>query len=367
MTSSTTRSTCVSANRRSASSPSRAWTTVYPSRSSGYVSRVWIDSSSSTRRIVEECWASERSRGLAVAGAPTIARRWKRLGPGRAVAGCVAALLNAPLTHGSCGWDSSSSSPRFSHFCSPSRQRERFRDRRSTRSSTARRPPRSPRRSRSSTRPASPGSEGAAERRAGIARRSRRSASRPRRTSGSEELAGPRPRRAPQRRHRRARTLGGGDRPRCSSRQRRSRRSRSARTRPEPPRSSSSLADSRRRSSGRTHCRSDTLVLVSTDAGAFGGAGAARFATSSPLARRRDRRRRPRRPRRRSPATGDRRRHARLPRAHARPDRCRTGHRGGRRQPSLPSRPDAARRPRRAVRARRAGPLPRRRSCRRSR
>ena len=42
--------------------------------------------------------------------------------------------------------------------------------------------------------------------------------------------------------------------------------------------------DSRRRSSGPTLLPQHTLVLVSTDAGAFGGAGAARFATSSPLA-----------------------------------------------------------------------------------
>jgi len=38
-------------------------------------------------------WASERSRRLAVAGAPTIARRWMRPAPGRAVAGRATALL----------------------------------------------------------------------------------------------------------------------------------------------------------------------------------------------------------------------------------------------------------------------------------
>ena len=53
MTSRTTRSTFSSPKRRSASSPSRAWTTRYPSRSSGNVRSVWIESSSSTRRIVE--------------------------------------------------------------------------------------------------------------------------------------------------------------------------------------------------------------------------------------------------------------------------------------------------------------------------
>jgi len=52
ITSSTTRSTDVSENRCSASSPSRADTTRYPSRSSGYVSSFWIDSSSSTSRMV---------------------------------------------------------------------------------------------------------------------------------------------------------------------------------------------------------------------------------------------------------------------------------------------------------------------------
>src|SRR3990170_2633762 len=65
ITSRTTRSTASSPNRRRASSPSRACTTRYPSRSSGNVSSVWIESSSSTRRIVEELGigAFARARG----------------------------------------------------------------------------------------------------------------------------------------------------------------------------------------------------------------------------------------------------------------------------------------------------------------
>ena len=41
-------------------------------------------------------WASERSRGPAAAGPPTIARRWKLLGPGGAVAGCIVTPPTAP-------------------------------------------------------------------------------------------------------------------------------------------------------------------------------------------------------------------------------------------------------------------------------
>ena len=143
--------------------------------------------------------------GPRLAGAPTIARRWKRLGPGRAVAGCVAALLNALLTHGSCAWASSSSCPRFSRSCSPSRQRERFRGRRSTRSST--RSPRRRSREHALDRVPVPRSRAPRvppEQRAGIARPSPRSASRPRRTSGRGPR-GPRLGRASQHRHHRAR------------------------------------------------------------------------------------------------------------------------------------------------------------------
>ena len=64
ITSSTTRSTCCSANRSSASSPLRAWITRYPSRSSGKVSSFWIDSSSSTSMIVASVatpWILERA------------------------------------------------------------------------------------------------------------------------------------------------------------------------------------------------------------------------------------------------------------------------------------------------------------------
>ena len=99
-------------------------------------------------------------------------------------------------------------------------------------------------------------------------------------------LAGSRLGRAPQRRHRRARALRRDDRPCCSSRQRRSRRSRLGRQRGRHGRSSSSSrAGSRRRNVGPDPRPQHTLVLVSTDAGAFGGAGAARFADDSPLAR----------------------------------------------------------------------------------
>src|SRR5215210_882108 len=54
ITSRTTRSTRSAAKRASASSPSRAWTTRKPSRSSGYARSFWTASSSSTSRIVEE-------------------------------------------------------------------------------------------------------------------------------------------------------------------------------------------------------------------------------------------------------------------------------------------------------------------------
>src|SRR5947208_1756880 len=58
----TTRSTCSDWKSLSASSPSRACRTRKPSRSRGYARSFWIESSSSTRRMVEESGMSARRR-----------------------------------------------------------------------------------------------------------------------------------------------------------------------------------------------------------------------------------------------------------------------------------------------------------------
>ena len=230
--------------------------------------------------------------GPRLAGAPTIARRWKRLGPGRAVAGCVAALLNALLTHASCGWDSSSSSPAllallFSISTTgtlPRSPLEPLFDGESA--AVARR-----RRSRRSIPSRVPGSEGAAGAARWYARdRSRRSGSTTEEDVWTEDLAGPRRRRAPERRDRRAR-----DAPR-----RRSSSlliattpapiSRSATTRPGPAALIELARGFAPQELGPDPLPQRTLVLVSTDAGAYGGAGAARFARDvTARARRRSR------------------------------------------------------------------------------
>ena len=74
--SSTTRSTGSEANFASASSPSRAASTRKPSRSSGYERTFWTESSSSTRRMVDDSGteASPPDVGAAHRPSPTIAR-----------------------------------------------------------------------------------------------------------------------------------------------------------------------------------------------------------------------------------------------------------------------------------------------------
>ena len=221
-----------------------------------------------------------------------------------------------------------------------------------------------PRRSPSRSRPTTPRACRAprARRRppAGIARPSVRSASRPRRTSGrrssrtsarsSSETSSPSCRDA---RRRRSSSLLIATTPEP--------RSRWARTHPAPRSSSSSRAGSLRRSSGPTpSCSTRSCSCRRTPAHSVVPARRVSRATHHWLAA----------PSRSSSSTTsvavDRgwrsRATTRVSRSHARSDGGRPHHRGGRRQPLASVRSGAARRSRRAVRARRAGALPRRRA-----
>ena len=171
----------------------------------------------------------------------------------------------------------------------------------------------------------------------------------------------PRRGRATQHRLRRPRPLRPGHRRRCSSRQRgrgRSpRRERAGNRRADRARSRLCRPGRRAGSTARPHARArlDRRRRV-------------RWGWRSTLRRpvatcgRRAGSRRSRRPRRRTPASGDRRRHARLSRAHAGSDSCRTVHGGGRCRALPAITAGAARGSRRAIRTGRAGPLPRRRT-----
>ena len=101
----------------------------------------------------------------------------------------------------------------------------------------------------------------------------------------TEDLADLGTRRVAQRRHRRSRPLRGDDRRRCSSRQRRT----VANGIGDNASGTAALIELARgfapQDVGPDPTPQHTLVLVSTDAGAYGGAGAERFATTSPLAR----------------------------------------------------------------------------------
>ena len=93
--SSTTRSTAARANRSSASSPSRAWTTAKPSRSSGYARSFWTESSSSTSRMVGG--VGHRQRLPAHVGLrPTIASGMAALPPRDARRRSAPRLARAP-------------------------------------------------------------------------------------------------------------------------------------------------------------------------------------------------------------------------------------------------------------------------------
>ena len=277
MTSRTTRSTSSSANRRRASSPSRAWTTRHPVRSSRNVQSVCIESSSSTEedgRGVSGMRAIPRARGCLPAyysPAMEAARpRGRRRRPRRGTVSRpvntrlvrVATLVIAPVCRSTVlgiddgGPSAAQLDPLFDEaqrWTSPpgsttengSRSRQRW---------GGERRPLVPRRS------------------PGLGLHTEEDVDRgPRR---------PRARRAAQRRRGGPGALGGSGRPRSPSRQHRRRPSgrRERRRRRGAHRARARL---RPQESAPAALPERTLVLVSTDDGAW-GRGARRFAQTSP-------------------------------------------------------------------------------------